>query len=132
MQESRGKRPLKIWDSWRNVRKGVVVGTFEELLVRGLLLITCMQINEFSIILYFQFTFKGKDKLGVPASEPVRLVLESDGTQIEDGDYFRTLANNTILLLLRQGERWYPTGVDVIKAGEYTNNFVFQIIKFIS
>ncbi|XP_059225522.1 uncharacterized protein LOC106090840 isoform X1 [Stomoxys calcitrans] len=91
-EESRGKRPLKIWDSWRNVRKGVVVGTFEELLVRG------------------------KDKLGVPASEPVRLVLESDGTQIEDGEYFRTLANNTVLLLLRQGERWYPTGVDVIKA----------------
>lgn len=59
----------------------------------------------------------GKDKLGIPASEPVRLVLESDGTQVEDGEYFRTLANNTILLLLRQGERWYPTGVDVIKAG---------------
>lgn len=57
--------------------------------------------------------------MGVPASEPVRLVLESDGTQIEDGEYFRTLANNTVLLLLRQGERWYPTGVDVIKAGEY-------------
>ncbi|XP_037903658.1 uncharacterized protein LOC119647004 isoform X1 [Hermetia illucens] len=90
--ESRGKRPLKIWDSWRNVRKGVVVGSFEELIVRG------------------------KDKLGVPASEPVRVVLECDGTQIEDGEYFRTLANNTVLLLLRQGERWYPTGVDVIKA----------------
>lgn len=65
--------------------------------------------------------FIGKDKLGVPASEPVRLVLESDGTQVEDGEYFRTLANNTILLLLRQGERWYPTGVDVIKAGLYLN-----------
>ncbi|XP_041768499.1 uncharacterized protein LOC121591717 isoform X3 [Anopheles merus] len=90
--ESRGKRPLKIWDSWRNVRKGLVVGSFEELIVRG------------------------KDKLGVPASEPVRLVLECDGTQVEDGEYFRTLANNTVLLLLRQGERWYPTGVDVIKA----------------
>lgn len=60
----------------------------------------------------------GKDKLGIPASEPVRLVLESDGTQVEDGEYFRTLANNTILLLLRQGERWYPAGVDVIKAGK--------------
>jgi len=62
--------------------------------------------------------FPGKDKLGVPASEPVRLVLECDRTQVEDGEYFRTLANNTVLLLLRQGERWYPTGVDAIKAGE--------------
>ncbi|XP_063701009.1 uncharacterized protein LOC134831259 [Culicoides brevitarsis] len=91
-EESRGKRPLKIWDSLRSLRKGLVVGSFEELLVRG------------------------KDKLGIPASETVRLVLECDGTQVEDGEYFRTLANNTVLLLLRQGERWYPAGVDVIKA----------------
>lgn len=66
--------------------------------------------------IFYQFLISsaiaGKDKLGVPASEPVRLVLESDGTQVEDGEYFRTLANNTILLLLRQGERWYPTGDD--------------------
>jgi hypothetical protein len=68
---------------------------------------------------FYFFSFSGKDKLGVPASEPVRLVLECDGTQVEDGEYFRTLANNTVLLLLRQGERWYPTGVDVIKAGEF-------------
>lgn len=71
--------------------------------------------------LHFSYWFihTGKDKLGVPASEPVRVVLECDGTQIEDGEYFRTLANNSVLLLLRQGERWYPTGVDVIKAGTY-------------
>lgn len=72
-----------------------MVSSFEELLVRG------------------------KDKLGLSASESVRVVLECDGTQIEDGEYFRTLANNTVLLLLRQGERWYPTGVDVIKAGKW-------------
>lgn len=48
----------------------------------------------------------------------MRLVLESDGTQVEDGEYWRTLPPNTVLLLLRQGERWYPTGVDVIKAGK--------------
>lgn len=35
LQEGRGKRPLKIWDCLRKVRKGVVVGTFEELLIRG-------------------------------------------------------------------------------------------------
>lgn len=67
----------------------------------------------------------GKDKLGVPASEPVRVVLECDGTQIEDGEYFRTLANNTVLLLLRQGERWYPTGVDVIKAGKFSHKIQY-------
>ncbi|XP_045446021.1 uncharacterized protein LOC123654104 [Melitaea cinxia] len=91
-EEVRGKRPFKIWDSSRNVRKGLVVTSFEELIHRG------------------------KEKLSVAASEPVRLVLESDGTQVEDGEYWRTLPPNTVLLLLRQGERWYPTGVDVIKA----------------
>jgi len=35
-QEARGKRPFKIWDSWRNVRKGLVVSSFEELVVRGM------------------------------------------------------------------------------------------------
>ncbi|CAB3368665.1 Hypothetical predicted protein [Cloeon dipterum] len=92
--EPRGviKRPFKLWDIWRNVRKALVVSTFEELVARG------------------------KEKLNVPPGEPVRLLLESDGTQIEDGDYFRTLPNNTVLLLLRPGERWHPAGVDVIRA----------------
>ncbi|OAD61987.1 hypothetical protein WN48_06757 [Eufriesea mexicana] len=60
---------------------------------------------------------EGKEKLGVPQNENVSVVLESDGTQVEDGEYFKTLANNTILLLLRHGERWCPTGVDIIRAG---------------
>ncbi|CAH1985729.1 unnamed protein product [Acanthoscelides obtectus] len=91
-EESRGKRPFKLWDGRRSVRKGLVVGSLEELVQRG------------------------RDKLGVNVGEPVRLVLESDGTQVEDGEYFRTLPANTILLLLRPGERWLPAGVDVIKA----------------
>ncbi|XP_034248392.1 uncharacterized protein LOC117649606 [Thrips palmi] len=91
-EEARGKQPFKIWDSQRNLRKGLVVSSFEELVVRG------------------------KEKLGVPANEAARLVLESDGTQVEDGEYFRTLPNNSVLLLLRPGERWRPPGVDFIRA----------------
>lgn len=56
--------------------------------------------------------------MGISASEPVRVVLELDGTQVEDGEYFRTLPNNTVLLLLRQGDRWSPSGADVIIAGK--------------
>lgn len=55
----------------------------------------------------------------MPQNENVSLVLESDGTQVEDGEYFKTLGNNTILLLLRHGERWCPTGVDIIRAGRW-------------
>lgn len=91
-EESRGKRPFKLWDGRRSVRKGLVVGSLEELVQRG------------------------RDKLGVSVGEPVRLVLESDGTQVEDAEYFRTLPANTVLLLLRHGERWLPAGVDVIRA----------------
>lgn len=49
----------------------------------------------------------------------MRLVLESDGTQVEDAEYFRTLPPNSVLLLLRPGERWLPAGVDVIRAGKW-------------
>lgn len=99
LQESRGKRPFKLWDGRRSVRKGLVVGSLEELVQRG------------------------RDKLGVSVGEPVRLVLESDGTQVEDAEYFRTLPANTILLLLRPGERWLPAGVDVIRAGKTYTSF---------
>lgn len=95
LQESRGKRPFKLWDGRRSVRKGLVVGSLEELVQRG------------------------REKLGVSVGEHVRLVLESDGTQVEDAEYFRTLPANTVLLLLRPGERWLPAGVDVIRAGNY-------------
>ncbi|XP_014215275.1 uncharacterized protein LOC106644340 [Copidosoma floridanum] len=91
-EEPRNKKPFKVWDSWRSIRKGLVVSNFEELIQ------------------------KGKEKLGIPTNELVSLVLECDGTQVEDGDYYRTLSNNTILLLLRNGERWGPAGVDVIRA----------------
>ncbi|RZF45161.1 hypothetical protein LSTR_LSTR007124 [Laodelphax striatellus] len=90
-REERGKRPFKIWDSWRNIRKSLVVNSLKDLELRG------------------------REKLQIPSSETVKLVLESDGTQVEDGEYFRTLPNNTVILLLRHGERWYPTGVDVIR-----------------
>lgn len=64
----------------------------------------------------------------------MRLVLECDGTQVEDGEYFRTLANNSVLLLLRQGERWYPAGVDVIKAGKklkYCDEILSDLENFV-
>lgn len=69
----------------------------------------------------------GKEKLGVPTNEAVRLVLESDGTQVEDGEYFRTLPNNSVLLLLRPGERWRPPGVDIFRAGEWRGDAVCSV-----
>ncbi|XP_050437964.1 uncharacterized protein LOC126844132 isoform X2 [Adelges cooleyi] len=90
--ESRGKRPFKIWDGYRNTRKSLVASSLNELESRG------------------------KEKLNIGPAETVRLVLEADGTQIEDPDYFKTLPNNTTVLLLRDGESWSPAGVEAITA----------------
>ena len=68
--------------------------------------------------------------------EPVRIVLESDGTQVrrgsyfrynvtnvtprwqvEDGEYFQTLPENTIFIVLRPGEAWAPVGEDIVSQG---------------
>lgn len=62
----------------------------------------------------------GKYKLNIALNEPVRLVLEADGTHIEDPEYFKSLPHNTTVLLLRDEECWYPPEVDAIKTGNYT------------
>ncbi|XP_025203484.1 uncharacterized protein LOC112600467 isoform X2 [Melanaphis sacchari] len=90
-EESRGKRPFKIWDGFRNIRKSLLASSLKDLEIRG------------------------KEKLNIAPNEPVRLVLETDGTQIEDPEYFKTLPNNTTVLLLRNDEYWYPAEVDAIK-----------------
>ena len=74
----------------------------------------------------------------VSVGEPVRIVLESDGTQVEDGEYFQTLTENTIFIILRPGEVWAPAGEDIVSQGEFIPsatltfkiyNFVFQLCQ---
>lgn len=75
--------------------------------------------------------FAGKEKLNIAQNESVRLVLETDGTQIEDPEYFKTLPNNTTVLLLRNDEYWYPAGVNAIKTGYYELYYVLPLLLFI-
>ena len=51
----------------------------------------------------------GREKLGCVALEAVRVVLEADGTHIDDGEYLKWLPDNTVFLLLRPGELWTPS-----------------------
>ena len=53
-----GRRPVKVWNAARTIRKALVVATYEE------------------------FQRKGREKVGLSPSEPVRVVLEGDGTQV--------------------------------------------------
>ena len=43
--------------------------------------------------------------------------LKNNFLQVDDGEYFQTLPENSIFMFLRSGESWHPTGSDSIKAG---------------
>ena len=40
----------------------------------------------------------------------VYLVLEEDGTEVDDEEYFNTMKENTILMLLLKDDIWSPEG----------------------
>jgi DNA fragmentation factor alpha subunit len=53
--------------------------------------------------------FTAKEKLGLNG-EAVKVVLEQDGTEVDEEDYFSTLERNTSLMLLAPNEKWGPPG----------------------
>ena len=40
-------------------------------------------------------------------------------SKVEDGEYFQTLPENTIFILLRPGEAWGPAGEDIVSQGHH-------------
>ncbi|CAG0888299.1 unnamed protein product [Darwinula stevensoni] len=80
----RRRRPCKVWDQSRSIRKSIMVAGLPELVV------------------------KGKEALNMGVGESVKVVTEGDGTEVEDGEYFHTLPDNTVFLLLRTNEKWTP------------------------
>ncbi|KAI4457709.1 cell death activator cide [Holotrichia oblita] len=79
--EHNGK-PFKITDFTREHRKGVVAASLEDL------------------------TLKIREKLGVHGD--VIIVLEGDGTEIDDDEYFATLDPHTNLMVLTENQKWQP------------------------
>ena len=53
---------------------------------------------------------KSVEKLGYDERQEVYLVLEEDGTEIDDEEYCQSLADNTRLMLLHQQDLWSPVG----------------------
>ena len=43
--------------------------------------------------------------------KPVYVVLEEDGTEVDEEEYFQTLPENTLLMLLYVGDKWSPYGL---------------------
>ena len=89
------RRPFKVLDRLRTTKKGLMAGTLEELIRSG------------------------KEKLSYLAEQEVIVVLEEDGTEVDEEDYFQTLEENTELILLHSGERWSPfVSHDVTDSGD--------------
>uniref|UniRef100_A0A8C5WVG9 Cell death inducing DFFA like effector b n=1 Tax=Laticauda laticaudata TaxID=8630 RepID=A0A8C5WVG9_LATLA len=71
------QRPFRVCDHKRNIRKGLMASTLEDLLSKTLLL-----------------------------SGLVFLVLEEDGTLVEMEEFFQILEDNTALMVLQKGQKW--------------------------
>lgn len=76
-------KPYKICDVNRDKKKGIVAESLEDILS------------------------KVPEKLGLP-SEHLTVVLESDGTEVDDEEYFATLEPDTSLMVLHGQEKWSP------------------------
>ena len=88
------RRPFKVLDRMRTVKKGIMAGSLEELVRTGV------------------------EKLKYPAEQEIVVVLEEDGTEVDEDDYFQTLDDNTELMILYRGDRWSPfTSHDVTDSG---------------
>ena len=59
---------------------------------------------------------KGCEKLSY--ADISTIVLEEDGTIVEDEDYFELLEESTVFILLRKGEEWKPQW-ETTAASEY-------------
>lgn len=87
-------KPYKVWSADRTKRKSVTASTLSELLRKGAL------------------------KLGYEHFRNLRIVLEVDGTEVEDDSYFQSATSDTIFLLLRDNETWLPPGIDALRSGK--------------
>jgi DNA fragmentation factor alpha subunit len=108
--------PFKVVDLTREKRKGVVATTLQDLIVRGKCCsYSCQPQQSPSKILFmehfhFFFVFLARDKMSLPKDIPVKIVLEQDGTEVDDDEYFSTMERNTTLMVLINDQRWLPPG----------------------
>lgn len=78
-EEYNGK-PYKIIDSKREHKIGIVASSLSDLIA------------------------KAQQKLDI--NENIKVVLESDGTEVDEDDYFDTLEKNTLIMILKPDEKW--------------------------
>ncbi|XP_071805767.1 uncharacterized protein [Asterias amurensis] len=74
------RKPLKICRVKERTRIGLAAATLEEL--------------------------RTKIQAKFPSPRDFKIVLEEDCTRIDDEDYFKTLPDNTVLMVVTEGEQW--------------------------
>lgn len=79
---SRGPRPkpFRVTNADRSVKKGIMADTLEDLMN------------------------KASDSLGVPCVSA--LLLDEDGTGVDTEEFFQTLPDNAVLMVLEKGQKW--------------------------
>ncbi|XP_020707490.2 DNA fragmentation factor subunit alpha-like [Athalia rosae] len=78
--------PYKIIDHSRERRKGITASSLKEL------------------------TAVARSRFGLPLDEQLTIVLEQDGTEVDDEEYFATLERNTSLMILCGNQKWAASG----------------------
>ncbi|CAN7986128.1 unnamed protein product, partial [Ixodes hexagonus] len=58
----------------------------------------------------------GAAKLGYSNPYDLKIVLEVDGTEVEDENYFQRTERDTVFLMLQPNEKWLPPGVEALRA----------------
>ena len=89
------QKPYKVWSCDRQTRKSVIASSLLELKLHG------------------------AEKLNFDEStaiSEIKVVLEADGTEVEDDGYFQTAEKDTIFILLKPNETWLPLGVEALKS----------------
>ncbi|XP_015126749.1 DNA fragmentation factor subunit alpha [Diachasma alloeum] len=78
--------PYKIVDCSREKRKGITASSLEDL------------------------TNVARSRLALASDADLTIVLEQDGTEVDDEEYFATLERNTSLMVLQGDEKWAAPG----------------------
>lgn len=82
--------------------KYFIVSKFSQFIIRILTKYIFLYLHIFSVLP------TGCEFLGFSPSDPVTVVLEDDGTIVEDEAYFLCLPSNTKFMLLHEKDTWSP------------------------
>ena len=83
---SKSKKPFRLWSFNRLKKVSLTASSLQELKT------------------------KGCDKFSVNSDDAVTIVLEEDGTEVDEEDYFEFLPADSVMMILVGSQKWQPRG----------------------